>query len=148
MTKGTVQREQVYVYGTCSSCSDTNVLVYEIDDVLVCANDYRKIVSTRNYIQHCDKCDSPYSVRDPDHRRNEYLCLTCHAENGFKINNSVVKRSITSLITELIKKERVQCAAAGYGSDCDNNVKPRSAWEGRSLCNVHGKKAPKKEKKS
>jgi hypothetical protein len=146
MTRGTIQREQVYVYDTCSSCGDTNVLVYEIDDKLVCASDYREITFTRKKIQHCDRCGAENAVRDPAHRRNEYLCWTCHQTDGFAINNSVVKRAIATINNSILTK-RVKCDAAGYGTDCDFNVKPRSAWGGKLLCNRHGKTPPKKEKK-
>ena len=146
MTRGTIQREQVYVYDTCSLCGDTNVLVYEIDDKLVCASDYREITYTRKKIQHCDRCGAENAVRDPAHRRNEYLCWTCHQTDGFAINNSVVKRAIATINNSILTK-RVKCDAAGYGTDCDFNVKPRSAWGGKLLCNRHGKTPPKKEKK-
>jgi hypothetical protein len=46
----------------------------------------------------------------------------------------------------VLTKEKVRCYAAGYGSDCDNNVKPRSAWGGKMMCNKHGKTPPKPEK--
>jgi hypothetical protein len=146
MTRGTVQREQIYIYDTCSLCGDANVLVYELDDKLICANDYRNAVATLRQSQLCDKCGSPNAVRDPAHRRNEYLCWSCHGKNGFVINNSVVKRAIASINNSILTK-RVKCDAAGYGTDCDFNVKPRSAWGGKMLCNRHGKVPPKKEKK-
>lgn len=148
MTRGTVQREQIYVYDTCSSCGDTNVLVYELDDKLICASDYRNIVFTRKNIQHCDNCGAPNALRDPAHRRNEYLCWSCHKDNGFVINNSVVKRAIAAINNAILVKDRVRCYAAGYGTDCDLNVKPRSAWGGKMLCNKHGKVPPKPEKKT
>lgn len=145
MTQGTVQAEQIYVYDTCSLCSDTNVLVYLIDEQLVCASDYRDIVARRKHIQPCDKCGGPNAVRDPAHRKNEYLCWTCH--DGFVIRNSVVKRAI-AMINSTISATKLKCYAAGYGTDCDVNIKPRSAWGGKTLCNKHGKVPPKQEKKN
>lgn len=148
MTKGTVQRDGIYVYDTCTLCGDTNVLVYSIDDNLYCANDYRKIVRTFQFIQTCDRCDKTPAMRDPSHRRNEYLCWDCHTETGFVVGNSVVKRAISAIShsAKLISKVRLECYAAGYGTDCDNNLKPRSAWGGKILCNKHGKTPPKPEK--
>lgn len=147
MTRGTVQKEQIYVYDTCALCGDTNVLVYLIDDKLVCASDYRKITYTRKKVQHCDICGAENAVRDPAHRRNEYLCWDCHQKDGFVIRNSVVKRAIAAINNSVLVK-RTKCDAAGYGTDCDFNVKPRSAWGGKMLCNRHGKTPPKKEKKN
>ena len=97
MTQGTIQREGKYVYGTCSSCSDANVLVYQIDDRLVCAEDYRQIVRTYNYVQPCDRCEATPAMRDPSHRRNEYLCWDCHTGDGFVVGTSVVKRAIEAI---------------------------------------------------
>ena len=145
MTQGTVQREQKYVYDTCSSCGDTNVLVYELDDKLVCASDYRNIVYLRKVVQPCDKCGAPNAVRDPGHRRNEYLCWRCH-EGSFIMRDSVVKRAIAAINNAVLVKEKAVCYAAGYGTECDTNVKPRSAWGGKLLCNRHGKIPPNKEK--
>ena len=144
MTQGTVQRDNIYVYDTCSLCGDTNVLVYLLDEQLVCASDYRKIVSTRKQIQHCDKCGAENALRDPAHRRNEYLCWSCH--DGFKVRNSVVKRAIAAINNSILVKTKARCYAAGYGSDCDANIKPRSAWGGKLLCNKHGKVIPKPQK--
>lgn len=147
MTSGTVQRDQIYVYGTCSLCSDVNVLVYEINDALLCADDYRRIVRQKKQTQHCDNCGAENAVRDPAHRRNEYLCWSCHQTNGFVINNSVIKRAIAAINNSILVKEKARCYAAGYGTECDTNIKPRGAWGGKLLCNRHGKTPPKPEKK-
>ena len=140
---GTNQRDNHYVYGTCSKCAETNVLIYELDNDLLCAEDYRNKTRTIKKITHCDKCGEPNAVRDPSHRRNEYLCWSCHQENGFVVGNSVVKRAIGSLVNNFTRGGKIKCAAAGYGSDCDNNIKPRGSWGGRSLCDNHGKIPPK-----
>jgi hypothetical protein len=147
MSKGTVQREQIYVYGTCERCHAENVLVYELNDLLVCAHDYKKIVRNVDYKQPCDECGKEGAIRDPAHRRNEYLCISCHNKNGFTITNSIVKRAVSMLgVSRSILSPSAACYAAGYGSSCDNNIKPRSAWGGKLLCNTHGKTPPKPEK--
>jgi hypothetical protein len=147
MTQGTNQREQRYVYDTCSSCGDTNVLVYELDEKLMCSDDYKKLTANVRFVQHCDRCDYPSSVRDPSHRRNEYLCSTCHEQDGFLVRTSITKRALVALTTALKKTEKLECYAAGYGTDCDNNnLKPRGPWGGKVLCNKHGKTPPKPEK--
>ena len=143
---GTNQREQMYVYGVCSLCAESNVLVYELDDNLLCAEHYRDRTRHIKRVTPCDKCGGDNAVRDPSHRRNEYLCWSCHEANGFVINNSVIKRAIVSLVNNFTRGSKIKCDAAGYGSDCDNNVKPRGPWGGRLLCNHHGKISPKPEK--
>ena len=146
--QGTVQKEQIYVHGTCASCGDTNVLVYDLDSRLVCAHDYRRFIRKEQYAQCCDACGGPNAVRDPAHRRNEYLCFSCHEKNGFMIRNSVVKRAVQMLGSKSIISKPGVCYASGYGSSCDKNVKPRSAWGGKLLCNTHGKNKPNQEKRN
>lgn len=148
MTKGTVQREQIYVYDTCTSCGDTNVLVYLLNERLLCAEDYRQEVRKLDFVQHCDRCDQAPAMRDPSHRRNEYLCWDCHTGDGFVVDNSVVRRAITAISyrAKLISNVKLECFAAGYGTECDSNLKPRSAWGGKVLCNKHGKVPPSQEK--
>jgi len=143
---GTNQREQMYVYGVCSLCAESNVLVYELDGNLLCAEHYRDRTRRTKKIQHCDRCDKPNALRDSTHRRNEYLCWSCHEADGFAISNTVVKRAIVSLVSNFTRGSKSRCDAAGYGSDCDNNIKPRGPWGGRMLCNNHGKIPPKPQK--
>lgn len=147
MTQGTNQRLDIYVRDTCAKCGDADVLVYEFDEQLVCAEDYRRMTRQIKWVQACDNCGATPAVRDPNHRRNEYLCGSCHRESGFVVNNTVIKRALVSLVAQAKKiGKRDICYAAGYGSDCDDNVKPRGAWEGRSLCDKHGKVPPKPTK--
>jgi hypothetical protein len=150
MTQGTNQREQIYIYDACSLCAESNVLVYELDGNLLCAEHYRDRTRTIKRITPCDKCGAGNAVRDPSHRRNEYLCWSCHQENGFAVDSSIVKRAIVSLVNNFTQGTKIKCDAAGYGTDCDNNIKPRGPWNGRSLCDKHGKIPPKpvKSKKS
>jgi hypothetical protein len=145
MTQGTNQREHNYVYGACSVCQE-HALVYELNDSLLCAEHYRDKTRLIKRATPCDKCGADNAVRDPSHRRNEYLCWSCHGENGFVVNDSVIKRAIVSLVNNFTRGSKIKCDAAGYGSDCDNNVKPRGPWGGRALCDTHGKTPPKPQK--
>jgi hypothetical protein len=147
---GTVQREQLYVYDVCQLCvSDEQVLVYERDDQLLCAEHTRRCIAANPQVQSCDRCGSARNIlRDPSHRRNEYLCLDCHKEDGFTSNDTVTGRAVRSaVLPPKLARPKVKCEAAGYGSKCDDNVKPRNAWGGKSLCNTHGKTPPAREKK-
>lgn len=149
MVTGTIQREKIYVYDTCSLCGDANVLVYLLNENLLCAECIRKErAKLPKFIQPCDRCGQDNAFRDPTHRRNEYLCSDCHEKDGFTVTTSIVKRAINAMQNSIINKtgEKIVCSAAGYGSRCDENLKPRSAWGGKILCNEHGKKAPKPNK--
>lgn len=150
MTRGTIQRDKVYVYGTCEKCSADNVLVYECGEQLLCAEHARQYAFANPPLPYCDKCGEQKKVtRDPSHRRNEYLCMQCHdANGGIGAKDSVVDRMLRAVFSGQLKKpEKIKCYAASASTDCDNNVKPRSAWGGKMLCNTHGRVAPKKEKK-
>ena len=146
MTQGTNQREQVYIYGTCLVCAESNVLVYELNDNLLCAEHYRDRTRTIKRTTPCDKCGADNAVRDPAHRRNEYLCWSCHEKNGFVVNDSVIKRAIVSLVNNFTRGNKIKCDAAGYGTECDTNIKPRGPWGGMALCDKHGKTPPKSQK--
>lgn len=142
MTRGTVQREHIYVRGTCEQCGESDTLVYELDAKLICAEDYRKAVRNLKFITACDQCGATPSFRDPAHRRNEYLCAGCHSKNDFNTNNTVVKRVLVQIFKGL-PGSKVRCLGESADSPCDDNIKPRGAWGGKSLCNVHGRIPPK-----
>lgn len=148
MTQGTNQREQQYVRGLCPICGETDVLLYAHDDILVCAYDYRTLVRDVKWTQACDNCGAPKAVRDPAHRRNEYLCISCHNTNGvLHVGTTVFKRALVALTNTIADiRPKVKCYLHNYGTECDDNIKPRGAWGGKSLCNVHGKIPPKPEK--
>jgi hypothetical protein len=149
--KGTIQRDAVYIYGQCESCNNgEQVLVYDRGEQLVCASHTREYAKANPIKQHCDRCGSVDSVlRDPTHRRNEYLCMSCHSDDGFVINNSVTAKAIRKVLSPMksVISAKPRCEAAGYGTRCDDNVKPRGPWNGKMLCNTHGKIQPQAEKK-
>jgi hypothetical protein len=95
MTRGTIQRDQVYVYGTCERCQEAQVLVYECGERLLCAEHARQYAHSHPLKPYCDRCGKQEKVfRDPSHRRNEYLCMGCHADDGFLIRDSVTGRAV------------------------------------------------------
>lgn len=95
MTRGTIQRDQVYVYGTCERCQEANALVYECGEQLLCAEHSRQYARSHPLKPYCDRCMKQDKVfRDPSHRRNEYLCMSCHANDGFLIRDSVTGRAV------------------------------------------------------
>ena len=95
MTRGTIQRDQVYVYGTCEQCQEANALVYECGEQLLCAEHSRQYARLHPLKPYCDRCGKQEKVfRDPSHRRNEYLCMGCHADDGFLIRDSVTGRAV------------------------------------------------------
>jgi transposase-like protein len=149
--RGTIQRDAVYIYDVCEICNNgEQVLVYDRSEQLLCASHSREYAKANPVKQLCDRCGSDSSVvRDPTHRRNEYLCMSCHSDDGFVINNSVTAKAVREVLSPLksVISQRVRCEAAGYGTDCDENIKPRGPWGGKLLCNRHGKTPPKPEKK-
>jgi hypothetical protein len=95
MTRGTSQREKIYIRQPCEVCLGEDVLVYETAGQLLCAEHTRKYVRANPTKQACDACGSDENVfRDPSHGRNEYLCMSCHNLNGFKVEDSVTMRAL------------------------------------------------------
>jgi hypothetical protein len=148
MTQGTNQREQIYIYDTCQKCQEPNVLVYEYDGKLLCAEDSRHYIRKQPHVPFCDMCGKQDRVvRDPSHRRNEYLCMDCHVKTGFMIVDTVTNRVVRSTYTSVyVRPDKPKTKCYVDNADCDNNVKPRGPWNGRSLCDKHGKIPPKREK--
>ena len=95
MPQGTIQREKIYVYDTCQQCGEQNALVYECGDQLLCAEHSRQYARNNPLLPYCDRCGKQDKVvRDPSHRRNEYLCMSCHTDDGFFIRDSVTGRAV------------------------------------------------------
>ena len=99
MTRGTIQRDNVYVYGTCEQCQEANALVYECGEQLLCAEHSRQYARSHPLKPYCDRCGKQEKVfRDPSHRRNEYLCMGCHADDGFLVRDSVTGRAVLEVL--------------------------------------------------
>ena len=66
MTRGTIQRDKVYVYGTCERCQEANALVYECGEQLLCAEHSRQYARSHPLKPYCDRCMKQDKVfRDP-----------------------------------------------------------------------------------
>ena len=119
------------------------MLLYDttVGGELVCASGYRKWTRTQPPIkQSCDKCGAVGNVwRDPIPRKNEYLCVKCHNPEALFLNRWANKARQSE---PLSKERRAVCVAAGYGTECKGEVKPRGGQhKGMQLCNKHaGKK--------
>jgi len=94
MTRGTDQRERVYVRGTCETCAANDKLIYEnrAGDLL-CSECTRKYLLRNPTPQSCDTCGEEKPVfRNGTTRANVYLCLDCHQKTGYKLDNLTHKR--------------------------------------------------------
>ena len=99
MTRGTIQRDQVYVYGTCEQCQEANALVYECGEQLLCAEHSRQYARSHPLKPYCDRCGKQEKVfRDPSHRRNEYFCMSCNADDGVLVRDSVTGRAVLEVL--------------------------------------------------
>lgn len=88
MTRGTNQREKIYVRGTCEQCAANNELIYENRaGSLLCAQCTRNYLKRNPTPQSCDECGEETSVfRNGTNRENRYLCLNCHHKTGYKLD--------------------------------------------------------------
>lgn len=98
----------------------------------MCTDCYPKY--PRDLRQACDKCGARGNVwRDPIPRKNEYLCVRCHDPEALFVNrwaNKVRESKALGI------RERITCAAAGYGTDCKGEVRYVNK-DRMSLCNKH-----------
>lgn len=98
---GTIQRDKIYVYDTCAECSEKEVLVYDADSKLLCAYCYRTWTRKQTRTTTCDRCGNTAKVfRNPKHRRNEYMCLACHIDDGFYPEDSATYRAFKQTATK------------------------------------------------
>jgi hypothetical protein len=90
MTRGTDQREKIYVRDTCETCKEDDVLIYENrEGSILCAQCYRDYARRNPTPQHCDSCGTRTSVfRNGTNRDNVYMCLTCHQATGYKLDEA------------------------------------------------------------
>lgn len=143
MRLGTSFREDRIVRGECERCGEADALLYDhwSDEQLVCAGCQRVRAKEHPTPQACDRCGATGNVwRDPVTRKNEYLCERCHDPAKHFQNRwaPTVREGATLGI-----HPKAVCAAAGYGTDCKGEVKPRGGQhKGMLLCNKHaGKKS-------
>lgn len=132
---GTCSRVRQFVRGTCADCGADGVLVYDapLEETRLCCSDCVRVYP-RDLRQPCDKCGARGNVwRDPIHRRNEYLCINCHDPEAL-FQNRWANKARESFALGI--RERVKCAAAGYGTDCKGEIR----WDSKlakQLCNKH-----------
>lgn len=141
---GTSFADNRVVRGVCGQCGKDEALLYSHPqpaegDVLMCADCSRKRAKERPTKQACDNCGDTGNVwRDPVTRKNEYLCIKCHDPSALFQNrwaNKVRESKPLSIHAKAV------CTAAGYGTDCKGEVKPRGGQhKGRLLCNKHAGK--------
>jgi hypothetical protein len=109
------------------------------DEPVLCAEHSRPIAQrlSKGRVASCDKCGHEGAWRNPYTRRNEYLCAVHHAESGDGvIQNKWAGAGRVTGSAPLGVREREACVAAGVGSDCRGEVRPRGR-EAQPLCNAH-----------
>jgi hypothetical protein len=143
MKTGTISRLGQWVRGDCEveGCREADVLVYLVEetDVLVCAEHMREWMRANPPETLCDNDPAHGRAwRDPKTRKNEFFCAQCHGRNGKVFTNRWANADPRATFV-LGVREKVECAAAGYGTDCRGEVKWRNAFN-KSLCNKHAGK--------
>lgn len=118
--------------GTCTGCGDEDVILHQGD---VCANCYRQ-ASNRDQPYPCDRCGQGKAFRDPVHRRDEYLCQTCHLEDGYVPGERAMITRVQARVGATHSQGRREpCIAAGHGTACKGQIKPRGKLG--VLCDFH-----------
>ena len=138
--KGTVSRVEQWVRGDCQ-CGAVDVLLYDTfdDPTLFCASCARMRAKEHPRIERCDDCGRGPAWRDPITRANAFYCATCHGKRGTVFQNRWATAPRES--KPLGVHPKAVCTAAGYGTECKGEVKPRGGqFKGRLLCNKHAGK--------
>lgn len=122
--------------GTCETCGATNELLGDGDPR--CAECRRRTSNRRQgeLSYPCDQCGRDGAIRDPAHRRDEYLCLDCHKLNGYEPGERamVFKTAARVGVTHSLGR-RIVCILSSSGTPCGGEVKQRS--NKGLICNRH-----------
>lgn len=123
--------------GVCPGCGEKDVILHEPEDgpPSVCSDCYR-LTAVRDRMQACDVCGQGPAFRDPSHRRDEFKCLTCHAKDGYTLDDAGMLRKLVGLAGRKHSQGRSDpCVAKGGVTECHGQVKPR----GRAgvMCDFH-----------
>ena len=122
--------------GTCTSCGAEDELLD--DDPARCADCRRKTANRHQaeMFYPCDKCGTEAAVRDPLHRRDEYLCLTCHKEAGYEpTERAMVFKTQARVGVKHSMGRTSTCILAAAGTPCGGEVKQRGKHG--EICNRH-----------
>jgi len=129
--------------GECPVCHTEDVILHPQDEgehESLCTSCSRSRIMAskthREFTYPCDRCGGGAAFRDPLHRQDVYLCASCHEEDGYLPG----ERAMVSQIEKRVgythsRGRRDVCDAAGRGTECRGEVKPR----GKSgiLCTFH-----------
>lgn len=127
--------------GTCATCQVQDQLLYRLEPTdptspLSCAPCVRLAARSIGRYTPCDNGDGRWAWRNPQTRRNEYLCGPCHVESG---DGVIVNKWAPRVSIPLGRRPKELCAV-GDGvagtRQCEGQVKPRGA-RGVTLCDRH-----------
>lgn len=119
---------------TYKGCTEDNAVLF--GDPQVCAHHYRHTQAQRKKDYPCDRCGKERAFRDPANRVDEMLCADCHARNGYVPTERSMVSKVANRVSEPHSRGRTAvCIAAGRGTECHGQVKPRG--KRGDLCDFH-----------
>lgn len=124
--------------GTCTSCGAEDELLDE--DPARCADCRRKTAQRHQaeMFYPCDRCGAEEAFRDPAHRKDIYLCTPCHnAEGYFPAERAMITKVQARVGATHSQGRQDPCIAAGYGTACSGQIKPRG--KRGVLCDFHAR---------
>jgi hypothetical protein len=117
--------------GLCSRMPDCDGEEHQLyrfseDEPWLCPDHYRREAVDTKWVQACDTCGATPAFRVPGHRRNEYLCLEHHAEQGYTLDDMHMLRKLWGQAPKRHPLGRTaECIAAGHGTECRGEIKQR-----------------------
>jgi len=117
--------------GQCKEdgCRETDAILYVADDEIErCALHHARLINRRPEGGYpCDNCGEGPAFRDPEHRRDEYLCPRCHKRHDAYEpgERAMVFKTRARIGMTHSRGQKAVCIAAGQGTDCHGQIKQR-----------------------
>lgn len=125
-----------------AGCLETDAILYlAADEIERCSRHHALLVERKPEGGYpCDNCGEGPAFRDPEHRRDEYLCPRCHLKyDSYEPGErAMIFKTRARIGVTNPRGLKPLCVARGQGTDCHGQVKPRGGdLKGRSLCDFH-----------
>jgi predicted RNA-binding Zn-ribbon protein involved in translation (DUF1610 family) len=120
--------------GTCPECKTDDAIMHaqpegsEHDQLCAACSGVQAVMRrlSEEFQYPCDDCGAGKAFRDPLTREDIYRCRECHAKHGYVPGErALISQIETRQGFTHSQGRRDPCSAAGRGTECAGEVKPR-----------------------